>query len=471
MKNARYIKALRQYTTRFRKKIHASAKRLSTKAEPLTRILQKFKNTCPLNRLLANTKRGYLYLLAGTGTALLIGLLVFNNFLQQRQLQAALAGGEETELGSFPITIPTVKYGFALDTFLVTEGVVQPNEFLGSLLQARGLNAIEVQELVQNAEGIFDIRQLRAGKPYTFLAKAGKEKPDYFIYEPNVYVYYVFDLQNKTVQRIERPIQRKWETAAGTIETSLWNAMAGQGLDYALIAKMEDALQWSVDFHHLQKDDRFQLLYEQEFINGEPVGIGRVYAARYQTANNDFFAIWYDQNEKLKGYYDLEGRPMNKGFLKAPVKFSRISSRFNPSRLHPILKRRRPHLGTDYAAPHGTPIMAVGNGVVVQATYSKGGGYFVKIKHDKHYTTRYLHMQGFAKGIHPGATVSQGQIIGYVGATGLATGPHVHFEFLKDGKHVDHTKLQFPPPEPLPESELPNFFKVRDQYLKMMGVD
>ncbi len=410
------------------------------------------------------------WLLWSTST-LCLGLLVFtvNHALEDKALQASLAGSTEIQLGAFPITIPHLKYGFALDTFHLSEGIVQPNEFLGTLLQNKGLNQEEIGQIVQNAQGIFDIKLLRAGKPYTFLTKPGKEKPDYFIYEPTVYVYYIFNLQDKSVQRIDRPIQKELKSARGLIETSLWNAMTDQGLDYALAAKMEDALQWSIDFHHLQKGDRFELLYEQELIKGKPVGIGRVYLARYQTADNDFYAIWYDKNEKLQGYYDLEGRPMNKGFLKAPVKFSRISSRYNPSRLHPILKRRRPHLGTDYAAPHGTPIYAVGNGVVVEARYSRGGGNMVKIKHDKHYTTRYLHMQGFAKGIRPGTTVKQGQLIGYVGSTGLATGPHVHFEFLKDGKAVDHTKLQFPPPDPLPEKELPEFFKLRDQYLRELN--
>ncbi len=395
-------------------------------------------------------------------------ILLVNYTPGNKSMQASLAGSAKTELGAFPITVPHLKYGFALDTFLVHEGIIQPNEFLGALLQNQGLSPEEIGQVVENAKGIFDIKLLRAGKPYTILAKAGKEKPDYFIYEPSVYVYYVFDLKTQSVRRVDRPIQKELKTAQGTIESSLWNAMTGQGLDYALAAKMEDALQWSVDFHHLQKGDRFELLYEQEYIDGKPVGIGRLHLARYQTADNDFYAIWYDKNEKLQGYYDLEGRPMNKGFLKAPVKFSRISSRFNPSRLHPILKRRRPHLGTDYAAPYGTPIYAVGNGVVIEARYSKGGGNMVKIKHDKHYTTRYLHMQRFAQGIHSGVAVKQGQLIGYVGSTGLATGPHVHFEFLKDGKAVDHTKLQFPPPDPLPEEELPEFFKLRDKYLEAL---
>lgn len=159
---------------------------------------------------------------------------------------------------------------------------------------------------------------------------------------------------------------------------------------------------------------------------------------------------------------------MNKGFLKAPVKASRISSYYNLNRFHPILKRRRPHLGTDYAAPHGTPIQAVGDGVVSIASYTNGNGNYVKIKHDDTYQTQYLHMSGFADGIRAGSHVKQGQTIGYVGSTGLATGPHVCFRFWKNGRQVNHLRLNFPPPEPLPESELAKFNEQRDVYLKQL---
>ena len=464
MESSHYRKALHKQTQRLKTKIKGTLKTLVARLPLLSGILQnRFVRGLFLSAYQSR------YALSGLTLTAVMLVLGIRNLDQHSPIQASLAGNQDVTLDAFPIQIPHLRYGFALDTFQVTEGSIQPNEFLGSLLQEHGLSSVEIQELVQNAEGIFDIKSLRTGKPYTFLAKAGKEKPDYFIYEPNVYVYYVFDLNGKSVKRVERPVQKKWKTALGKIETSLWNAMTEQGLDYALAAKMEDALQWSVDFHHLQKGDRFQLLYEQEYINGRPVGIGQVYVAHYQTGDNEFYSIWYDENKELQGYYDLEGRPMNKGFLKAPVKFSRISSRFNPSRLHPILKRRRPHLGTDYAAPYGTPIMAVGNGVVVEARYSRGGGNMIKIKHNETYSTRYLHMQKFASGIRAGTTVKQGQIIGYVGSTGLATGPHVHFEFLKNGHAVDHTKLSFPPPDPLPESELPKFFELRDQYMKILN--
>lgn len=392
------------------------------------------------------------------------------HFLTQKQnLQASLAAAEPVSLSSFPITIPTIKYGFAIDTFQVIEDLIQPNQFLGDLLNAHGVDYLSIEQLVNNAKPVFDTRHIRVGKPYMILSKDTTQRADYFIYEPSVYEYYVFHLKGDLeVVHVERPVTTELKTMEGVVEASLWQTMVDNGVSYELTAKMEDALQWSVDFYHVQKGDNFQLIYEQNFIDGQEVGVGQVKAAHYKTGNTKFQAYWYE-NENFQGYYDENGRPMKTTFLKAPVKYSRISSKFNMNRFHPILKRRKPHLGTDYAAPYGTPIYAVADGVVTKASYTKGNGRFVKIKHDKKYQTQYLHMQGFAKGISSGVHVKQGQVIGYVGSTGLATGPHVCFRFWMDGKQVNHLNLNFPEPDPLPEEELPAFFQVRDQYLNQLA--
>ena len=321
----------------------------------------------------------------------------------------------------------------------------------------------QIEQLVANAKDIFDVRHFRVGKPYALLSRDTAAGADYLVYEPNVYEYVVFNLKNDlNVERIERPVEMRERVATGVIESSLWNCMLDQNLSIETAAKMEDALQWSVDFHHLQRGDRFKLIFDEKFIDGARVGAGEVKAALYESGSNQHYAVYFEDDEN-PGYYDEEGRPMNKGFLKSPVKYSRISSRYNLNRFHPILKRRRPHYGTDYAAPRGTPILAVGNGVVTKASRTRGNGNFVKIKHDKVYDTQYLHMQRFAAGITPGAQVKQGQVIGYVGSTGLATGPHVCFRFWKNGKQVDHLRENFPPPVPLPEEKLPAFKATRDQ--------
>ncbi|MCO6490630.1 MAG: peptidoglycan DD-metalloendopeptidase family protein [Phaeodactylibacter sp.] len=405
-----------------------------------------------------------------TLSALLAGGLLFHFSADIKdRLQASIVASEQpVELGSFPVTVPTIKYGFAIDTFQVLDRAIQPGQFLADILLAQQVDYPSIERIVANSADVFDVRHLRVGKPYTILTKDSTQQAEYLIYEPNVFEYIVFELRgDNTVDRHQREVTTEVRSAAGTLETSLWNAIVGQGLSYDLAAKMEDALQWSIDFHHLQKNDEFKLVYDQQFIEGEAVGIGQVHAAYYKTGNNEYHAIYYD-NGKTDGYYDLEGRPMKRGFLKSPVKYSRISSYYNLNRFHPILKRVRPHYGTDYAAPYGTPIYAVGDGYILKASYTKGNGNFVKIRHDGDYQTQYLHMQKFAQGIKPGAHVKQGQVIGYVGSTGLATGPHVCFRFWKNGKQVNHLNLKFPPAKPLPEEDMPRFTELRNQYLSLL---
>lgn len=404
------------------------------------------------------------------GVVVLAGSLLSRSEQPSSQLQASLTPLEKEQLGAFPVAIPTIRYGFAIDTFTVIEQEIQPNQFLADILMSHKMDYMDIERLVQNCEGTFDVRQLRAGKKFTVLTKDTSQTADHFIYEPSVYGYYVFDLKGDfNVRKVERPITKEVRTSTGEIESSLWNAIVGNGMSYELAAKMEDALQWSVDFHHLLEGDQFKLVYEQEYIEGEQVGIGQVFAAYYKNLDNEYYSIYYAHEDINKeGYYDREGRPMNKGFLRAPVKYSRISSGYNLRRFHPILKRTKPHLGTDYAAPYGTPIYAVGNGIVTKASYTRGNGNFVKIKHNDTYQTQYLHMQKFASGISPGAHVRQGQVIGYVGSTGLATGPHVCFRFWKNGKQVNHLRLKFPPAKPLPAEDLPGFFEIRDKYLAQL---
>ena len=413
-------------------------------------------------------KKRKLPILIGSLTlALLVFSLLFYFGTQQGLLPKASANASaaKMELSAFPLTVPTMKYGFAIDTFQVLERTVKNGEFLADILNRNKVDYPAIDQIVKNAEGTFDFRHFRAGGDYTILTKDSTQQAEYLVYEPNVYEYIVFELKNDlSVERVEREITSDVRTASGTVETSLWNTMVDNGLSFELSAKMEDALQWSIDFHHIQKGDQFKLVYDQNFIEGEPVGAGSVHAAYYKTLGAEFYAIYYPEG-KYEGYYDLEGRPMKSFFLKSPVKYSRISSRFNMNRFHPILKRRKPHLGTDYAAPYGTPIYAVGNGVVTKASYTKGNGRFVKIKHDDTYQTQYLHMQGFAKGIRAGVHVKQGQVIGYVGSTGLATGPHVCFRFWKNGRQINHLRLSFPPPEPLPAEELPKFHAYKDELL------
>ncbi|MEL6865094.1 MAG: peptidoglycan DD-metalloendopeptidase family protein [Bacteroidota bacterium] len=393
-------------------------------------------------------------------------LLVLVSYLSFGQDKAHLKASADThldinQLGYFPIQQPTLRYGMAMDTFQVSEGIIKNNEFLSDILLRYHIAYKDIDELAMATRKAYDVRKLRVGKPYTILSKDTSQAAQYFVYEPDIYSYVIFDLNQKTAEIVERPIETKIEAGSGTVLTSLWQTMTENGLSYELTAKMEDVFAWSIDFHHVQKGDQFKFIYEQKYINDKKAGVGEILAAYYKNYDNEYYAIHFE-NDRHSGFYDLEARPMKKAFLKAPVKYSRISSRYNLRRFHPVLKRTRPHYGTDYAAPYGTPIYAVADGVVVAAGRRGGNGNFVKIRHDKVYQTQYLHMQGFAKGIRSGVHVKQGQVIGYVGSTGLATGPHVCFRFWKNGRQVNHMRENLPPPEPMPEDDIPAFNQIRD---------
>ena len=401
-----------------------------------------------------------------TSTAVILGVAAIvalsikgSNYVAHGALYKATDEASLSETSLFdvriPIAVQNIKYGFVLDDFRVVEGEFQKNEFLSDVLIDEQVPYIQIDKLVKKAEDVFDVRKLRVGKSYTLLCpKDSTQAAQYLIYEPSPFRYVVYNLQADTeVSIVENPIDTLVREASGTIVSSLWNAMIDNDLDYETASKMEDAFAWSVDFHHIQPNDKFKLIFEELFIDGERVGVGNIKAGYFKNGSKEFTAFHYE-DESYSGFFDEEGRPMKKAFLKAPVKYSRISSPYNLRRFHPVLKRTKPHLGTDYAAPHGTPIYAVANGVVSRSGYTRGNGNFVKIKHDEVYSTQYLHMSKFAKGMRVGVHVKQGEVIGYVGSTGLATGPHVCFRFWKNGKQVDHRKENLPAPKPMSEENL-----------------
>lgn len=384
------------------------------------------------------------------------------------QLTASVSDAPVT-ISAFPIVKPTIRWGFAVDTFQVLERKLERGQSLSDLLLNQNIAPDQRQKLIELAAQVLDLRNVRPDKPFYVLTKDSTGAAEYLIYEPSIYEYILFDLQGElAVERIKRPTSVETASASAVVESSLWQTMVSNGYSYELTDKMEDALKWSIDFHHIKQGDEFRLVYEQNYVEGQPAGVGQVLAARYKTGDKEHTAIYYE-NGQHKGYFNPDGQPLKSGFLKAPVKYSRISSHFSLKRFHPVLKYNRPHYGTDYAAPYGTPIIAVGDGTVTAAARGGGNGNFVKIRHDNVYETQYLHMQRFAAGIRPGVRVEQGQVIGYVGSTGLATGPHVCFRFWKNGKQVNHLALDLPPAKPLPESEMPAFRQVRDRYLPLLN--
>jgi murein DD-endopeptidase MepM/ murein hydrolase activator NlpD len=257
------------------------------------------------------------------------------------------------------------------------------------------------------------------------------------------------------------------QVATGVIETSLYNAIMDAGGSPMLVNELADVYAWEIDFFGLQNGDAFKVIYERFEVNGEEAGMGKIITSWFLHQGNPFYAVQYDQGEGIE-YFDEEGQSLRKTFLKAPLRFSRISSRFTYSRLHPILKIRRPHTGVDYAAPRGTPVVAVGDGIVTMAAYKGGGGNTVKIRHNSNYTTAYLHLSGYGKGIRKGTKVKQGQVIGYVGSTGLSTGPHLDFRFWKNGKPVDPLKIDPPSANPINENHKETYNAIMRQMISKL---
>lgn len=397
-----------------------------------------------------------------TAVVLCLCIFVVSKIGAKKDQSAALLYAQKEIIGSFPIVEPTLKFGFVLDTFDVHESSIKENEFLSDILLKHKVDYVDIDKIAKATRDIFDVRSLRANKPYTILNRDTTTRADYFIYEPNAYHYVIYNLKDPSKSHtVKRKIDKVIKEASGVVDGSLWNTMKANGLSQELTSKMEDALAWSVDFYHIQKGDQFKAYYEQDYIDGKLVGIGKLFGAYYKNSDQEYYAVYFE-NEKHHGFFDLTGRPMKKAFLKAPVKYSRISSRFSKRRFHPVLRRFKSHLGTDYAAPRGTPIMAVADGVVSKRAYTKNNGYYIKLKHDKTYSTQYLHMSKYKKDVKPGSYVKQGDVIGYVGKTGLATGNHVCYRFWKNGVQVDPRSQNLPPPDPMPEEYLPAYYAVKD---------
>jgi murein DD-endopeptidase MepM/ murein hydrolase activator NlpD len=405
-------------------------------------------------------------LIAGSA-ALAVGLLAATLQLTQNR-QAAALGFAQTTLDALPVVPQNMRWGFALDEFQVTETELRAGDVLGELLMKQGLTYPQVNQIVEHCKGKFNINSMRVGRKLNFLSQGQMAK--YLVYEPSPYEYAVFELQAPfSVNIVKRDVKTEIIAASGVLETSFWQALTDNGLSDELADGMIDVLASSVDFYHQKQGDRFKVVFEQHYGEGQPVGTGKILAAVYEREGKESHAFNFEKPGEKTNYYDFDGRPARKAFLKSPVKFSRISSRYNLKRLHPILGYAKAHFGTDYAAPHGTPIQAVAEGTVLEATRKGGNGNYVRLRHDGTYQTQYLHMSGFAKGIRPGTRVAQGQTIGYVGSTGLATGPHVCFRFWKNGKQVDHLRLNLPQPEPIKGPILEEYKTARDSLLKLLN--
>lgn len=371
---------------------------------------------------------------------------------------------------------PTLLYGFNVDSFHVEKGRVKRNNNLSDILSVRGVSYTAIDRLAKNSKEIFDVRYIKSGNNFTlFYTPDSLKIPKYFVYEKSKTDYLVYELDTDSLNVLpgKKEIISERRTASGEISSSLWNAMKDNNLNPVLAIELSDIFAWTIDFFGIQKGDKFKIIYDEEFVDGETIGLGTVYTVHFEHMGDDFLAFRFNQGgedengEKFDkyDYFDEKGNSLRKAFLKAPLKFSRISSHFSHSRLHPILRIRRPHHGVDYAAPTGTPVQSIGDGVVIKKAYQRrGGGNYVKIKHNSVYRTTYMHLSRFGKGIKTGARVKQGQVIGYVGSTGMSSGPHLDFRIFKNGIPINPLKVKAPPVEPVNDDNIARFEVVRDSY-------
>lgn len=386
---------------------------------------------------------------------------------------------EETETVSVKqVETKPNQFGFYSDSLIIQTNSVLKNETLSDILLSNGIAGSKVAEIVESSKDVFDVRKIRTGNTYhSFFSEDTTDNLIYFIYEKNPTDFVVFDL-NDTIRVYEgnKEVSLKINTRSAKIEHSLYVALMKSEASPELAIKLSQVFAWQVDFYHLQKGDYFKVIYEEEFIESADgkysskfVGIGKILGAYFNHNNKEFYAIPFIQDSVYQ-FFDENGNSLRKAFLKAPLEYGRISSRYSRSRLHPVLKVRRPHLGVDYAAPIGTPVRTTGDGIVVDAGYGGGNGRYIKVRHNSVYTTMYLHLSKFAKGIKRGANVQQGQVIGYVGSTGLSTGPHLDYRFFLNGKPVDPLKVEVPPSHPVKEELKVEFEKIKAKVLIELNV-
>jgi len=363
-----------------------------------------------------------------------------------------------------PARILTYAYNIHIDSLDITYGVVKANQNLSTILSSH-ISGNLIDKIARKTTDIFDIRKIHSGQRYAFLtSKDSLKRLNYFVYEINPIDFVVYDLRDSLrVYRDKKKVEREIRKGIGTISTSLWNTMEASRLEVDLILAMADVYAWTVDFYGLQKGDEFKVIYEQILVDSIPVSSDHIIAAFFRSNGKDFYAFYFDQNND-KGYFDDKGQSLRRSFLKAPLHFSRISSRYSRSRMHPILRISRPHYGVDYSAPKGTPVVALGDGRISEAGWKGGYGRHISIRHNSVYTTSYAHLSGYAKGIKAGTSVRQGDVIGYVGSSGLSTGSHLDFRVYRNGSPVDPLKIESPPTDPVAPEKMEQFKKIVAEY-------
>ena len=342
-------------------------------------------------------------------------------------------------------------FGFDPAQMTVRDGNVRSGEFFSTLLMKLGMSAGDAYLLSEACDTVFDVRSLRVGNAYqAYYSLSSTGALEYLVYWQDRVNGVVFKCTAPySVWKVARPVVTEHRYADVTISSSLWNDMLAAGVSPLLILSLSDIYAWTVDFFGLQKGDRFRVFYDEKTCEGDVIAVDTVRYAVFTHQGEDFPAVMFDQGDGGNIYWNEKGESMRKAFLKAPLQYSRISSGFSYARRHPVTRRVQPHTGVDYAAPAGTPVMTIGDGVVTSRRNEGAGGNVVRIRHNSVYSTAYLHLSRYASGLKVGQRVRQGEVIGYVGSTGRSTGPHLDFRVWKNGSPINPLKMESPPAEPL----------------------
>ena len=379
------------------------------------------------------------------------------------QEETAAAATEEEASAGF--------WGFCEDSLSVEENRVRSGDFFSTILMRNGISAQDAYNLSDASDSIFDVASIRIGNTYR-VWKNGSGAAEYLAYDIDRMKSVVFRCREPySVWFVEKPVLTETKYADVTIRSSLWNDMIAAGAPPLLILTLSDIYAWTVDFFGLQEGDRFRVVYDEKTCEGSVVAVDTVRYAVFTSRGQDYPAVMFDQHDGGNIYWNEKGESMRKAFLKAPLHYSRISSGFSYARRHPITRRVQPHTGVDYAAPKGTPVVTIGDGVVTSAKYEGAGGNVVRIRHNSVYSTAYLHLSRYGSGIRAGKRVKQGDVIGYVGSTGRSTGPHLDFRVWKNGSPINPLKMQSPPAEPLKQENMEAFRAVLAQYERQMAGD
>jgi len=376
---------------------------------------------------------------------------------------------QNSDSANIAVKTPTLLYGFNVDSFYIHQGKITDGLYLGKLFADEKIDNKSVTTILQKAKPVWDIRKMRRGQPYAvFRSKKDTSKVSYIVYQKNLVDFVVFDFTDTLgVYNRSLKVDTLTRTASVTISSNLWTDFKKAGVNPLLSNDLSDIYAWTVDFFGIQNGDYIKVVFDELYVDTTFVKFGDVHVALFNHYGKDIYAIPFYQ-DSLTSYYDKDGTSLRRSFLKAPLEYSRIASYFNPARMHPILKIVRPHYGVDYSAPQGTPVRAIGDGVVLLAERAAQSGNWIKIRHNGVYETGYLHLLKFAEGIRKGALVKQGQVIGYVGSTGLSTGPHLDFRVWKNGTPINPLNLDAPPVDPVKPENMERFNNVKAELLPML---